>query len=68
MAQAFAAGGHRYALAVASYTQLMTAQQLVQQTHIELMAAQSQRLIDSVALYQAMAGGHAGANENVSRE
>ena len=43
------ASGHRYALGVASDTQLLTAQQQVQQTRIDLIAAQSQRLIDGVA-------------------
>jgi outer membrane protein TolC len=42
---------------VASFTQLLTAQQQAQQTRIELIADQAQRLIDSVALYQAMGGG-----------
>ena len=65
---ALTAVGHRYTLGVASYTQLLTAQQQVQQTHVEMVAAQAQRLIDSVALYQAMGGAHTGANENVSRE
>lgn len=41
--------GRRYALGVASDTQLLTAQQQVQQTRIDLIAAQSQRLIDGVA-------------------
>jgi hypothetical protein len=48
---------HRYTLGVASFTQLLTAQQQAQQTRIELIADQAQRLIDSVALYQAMGGG-----------
>ncbi len=65
---ALTAVGHRYTLGVASYTQLLTAQQQVQQTRVEIVAAQAQRLIDSVALYQAMGGAHTGANENVSRE
>lgn len=49
--------GHRRALGAASDIHLLIAQQQRQQTRIALTAAQAQRLIDSVALYQAMGGG-----------
>lgn len=51
----------QYALGAASYLQLLTAQQLAQQTRIGLIAAQAQRLADSAALYQAMGGGVIGS-------
>ncbi|MHB1093861.1 efflux transporter outer membrane subunit [Thiobacillus sp.] len=44
-------------LGAASYLQLLTAQQQVQQTRIDLIAARAARLADSAALYQAMGGG-----------
>ena len=47
----------RYALGAASYAQELNAQQAGQQTRINLIAAQAQRLVDSVTLYQAMGGG-----------
>lgn len=47
----------QYALGAASYVQLLTAQQQAQQNRINLIAAQSQRLVDSAALYQALGGG-----------
>ena len=47
----------QYQLGGASYLQLLTAQQQAQQTRINLIAAQTQRLTDSAALYQAMGGG-----------
>lgn len=43
----------RYRLGAASYVQLLIAQQQAQQTRLALAAAQSQRLLDSVALYHA---------------
>jgi NodT family efflux transporter outer membrane factor (OMF) lipoprotein len=46
----------QYALGAASYVQLLIAQQQAHQTRINLVAAQAQRLADSVALYQAMGG------------
>lgn len=46
----------QYALGAASYVQLLVAQQQAQQNRINLLAAQAQRLVDSVALYQAMGG------------
>lgn len=49
----------QYALGAASYLQVLTAQQQAQQTHISLIAAQAQRLVDSAALYQAMGAGAA---------
>ena len=47
----------QYALGAASYVQLLTAQQQAQQNRINLIAAQTQRLVDSAALYQALGGG-----------
>ncbi|MEO6986641.1 MAG: efflux transporter outer membrane subunit [Paralcaligenes sp.] len=47
----------QYKLGAASYVQLLIAQQQAQQLRINLVAAQAQRLVDSVALYQAMGGG-----------
>ncbi|HUN00651.1 MAG TPA: efflux transporter outer membrane subunit [Halothiobacillus sp.] len=44
----------QYQFGSASYVQLLIAQQQIQQTRIGLTAAQAQRLLDSVALYQAM--------------
>ncbi len=46
----------QYKLGAASYVQLLVAQQQAQQLRINLVAAQAQRLVDSVALYQAMGG------------
>lgn len=47
----------RYGLGVASYVEILIAQQQSQQTRIDLIEAQTRRLIDSVAFYQAMGGG-----------
>lgn len=47
----------QYALGATSYVQLLIAQQQAQQTRVNLIAAQAQRLVDSAALYQAMGGG-----------
>lgn len=41
-----------------SYVQLLIAQQQAQQTRINLIAAQAQRLLDSAALFQSMGGGN----------
>jgi NodT family efflux transporter outer membrane factor (OMF) lipoprotein len=46
----------QYALGAASYVQQLIAQQAAQQTRMNLIAAQAQRLVDSAALYQAMGG------------
>ncbi len=46
----------QYALGTASYVQLLIAQQQSQLTRISLIAAQSQRLTDSAALYQSLGG------------
>lgn len=46
-----------YALGTVSYIQLLVAQQQAQQTAIGLISARSQRLADTVALYQSMGGG-----------
>lgn len=47
----------QYQLGGASYLLLLTAQQQSQQTRINLIAAQAQRLTDTAALYQSMGGG-----------
>lgn len=48
---------HQYGLGSISYLQLLAAQQLAQQTRINLVTAQARRLIDTSALYQAMGAG-----------
>ncbi|GMV01702.1 MAG: efflux transporter outer membrane subunit [Burkholderiaceae bacterium] len=57
--EALATVGTRHALGAASYLQWLTAQQQAQQARLGLVAAQAQRLADTVALYQAMGGGWA---------
>jgi NodT family efflux transporter outer membrane factor (OMF) lipoprotein len=47
----------QYQLGAASYVQLLVAQQQSQQTRINLVTAQAQRLVDSAAFYQAMGNG-----------
>nr|WP_233214058.1 efflux transporter outer membrane subunit [Pollutimonas nitritireducens] len=47
----------QFRLGAASYLQLLIAQQQVQQIRIDMVAAQAQRLADSVALFQALGGG-----------
>lgn len=47
----------QYKLGASSYVQLLIAQKQAQQTRINLIGAQAQRLVDSAALYQAMGGG-----------
>ncbi len=47
----------QFRLGAVSYLQLLIAQQQAQQIRISMAAAQAQRLVDSVALYQAMGGG-----------
>ncbi len=44
----------QYQLGAVGYVQLLVAQQQAQQTRLALAAAQAQRLVDSVALYQAL--------------
>ncbi|MDD2849931.1 MAG: efflux transporter outer membrane subunit, partial [Desulfuromonadaceae bacterium] len=46
----------QYALGAASYLQLLQAQQQAQQVSINVLAIQAQRLVNTVALYQAMGG------------
>lgn len=48
---------HEYNFGVANYLDVLSAEQQVQQNALNLITAQSRRLIDSVALYQAMGGG-----------
>ena len=47
----------QYLLGSVSYLQLLTAQQQAQQTRVNLIAAQTQRLTNTAGLYQAMGGG-----------
>jgi NodT family efflux transporter outer membrane factor (OMF) lipoprotein len=47
----------QYRLGAASYLELLIAQQQAQQIRVNMVAAQAQRLVDSVALYQALGGG-----------
>lgn len=56
----------QYALGGANYLQLLSAQQQAQQSSISLIAAQTQRLTDTAALYQAMGGGLNPANASAS--
>jgi len=48
----------QYQLGVASYVQLLIAQQQAQHIRISLIAAQAQRLVDSSSLFLAMGGRH----------
>jgi NodT family efflux transporter outer membrane factor (OMF) lipoprotein len=52
----------QYQLGSVSYLQLLTAQQQAQQTRVNLIAAQTQRLTNTAALYQAMGGGWSNAS------
>lgn len=45
-----------YEAGAASYAQVLTSKQTLQQTRIALITAQTRRLIDTTALYQAMGG------------
>lgn len=47
----------QYDLGAASYLQVLVAQQQVHQIRISLSATQARRLLDTVALYQALGGG-----------
>lgn len=47
----------QYSFGTASYLQLLIAQLQAQRTKFELIAAQAQRLTDTVALFQSMGGG-----------
>lgn len=47
----------RHALGAASYLELLIAQQQAQQTRIDLVAAQTQRLADTAVLFQSLGGG-----------
>ncbi|CAG9933208.1 Histidine kinase [Candidatus Nitrotoga arctica] len=53
----------QFLLGGVNYLQLLTAQQQAQQTQINLIAAQVQRLTDTAALYQAMGGGWVAASK-----
>lgn len=54
--QSLALVQQQYALGAASYLQLLQAQQQAQQVRINVLAIQAQRLVNTVALYQAMGG------------
>ncbi|MCF6265935.1 MAG: efflux transporter outer membrane subunit [Desulfuromusa sp.] len=56
----------RYVLGAASYVQLLIAQQQAQQTQLDLLSIQAQRLVDSAALFQAMGGGRSGDGESLT--
>jgi outer membrane protein TolC len=47
----------RYTLGAANYYEVLIAQQQLQKTKIDLVEAQAQRLIRSIAFFQAMGGG-----------
>lgn len=47
----------QYELGGASYLEVLNAEQQAQHTQIALVSAQARRLVDTVALYQAMGGG-----------
>ena len=47
----------QYAIGATSHLQVLTALQQVEHNQVELIAARAQRVIDTVALYQAMGGG-----------
>jgi NodT family efflux transporter outer membrane factor (OMF) lipoprotein len=47
----------RYAMGAANYLEVLTAQQVVESSRMDLCAAQAQRLIDTVTFYSAMGGG-----------
>ena len=48
---------HRYGLGAISYQDLLIAQQQHLQTKLDLTEGQAQRLVNTVAFYQAMGGG-----------
>lgn len=54
--EALRSAERQYALGAAGYGQVLLARQQAQQSQVGLVAAQAQRLADSVALYQASAG------------
>ncbi len=47
----------RYAMGAANYLEVLTAQQVVESSRMDMCAAQAQRLIDTVTFYSAMGGG-----------
>ncbi len=47
----------RYALGAASHLEILSAQQAVESSRMDLCAAQAQRLMDTVAFYSSMGGG-----------
>lgn len=55
--RALASVTHEYELGAVGYDELLLAKQQTYQGRIELVAAQSQRLTDSIALFSSMAGG-----------
>ncbi len=47
----------RYAMGAANYIEVLTAQQVVESSRMDLCAAQAQRLLDTVTFYSSMGGG-----------
>ena len=58
----------QYQLGSVSYLQLLTAQQQVQQTRINLITAQTQRLTNTAALYQALGGGWTNTTHEIAAQ
>lgn len=56
----------KYQLGAASYVQLLIAQQQAHQSRMNLIAAQAQRLSDTVSLFQAMGGNTEAAGRNAA--
>ena len=56
---ALASVQRQYALGAASWVQVLSAREQAQQVRLGLVAARAQRLVDAVALYQAVGGGGA---------
>lgn len=54
---------NRYAMGAASYLEVLTAQQAMASSRVDLCAAQAQRLIDTVTFYSAMGGGNGSIRE-----
>lgn len=54
----------QYRLGTASYLQRLIAEQQAQPIRINRVAAQAQRLVDSVALYKALGGGVVNTNSH----
>lgn len=57
----------RYALGAVNYSEVLTAQQVVESSLMDLCAAQAQRLIDTVTFYSSMGGGWKDDDDKASR-